>query len=210
MRVHTISTALASETQQSYCHHTRGRARENRQPWKFPSLLRSHWHERWLAPGLGPGEKPQEHQCFRGSASTASRAPHWRGDPSAMTSSLRASCALQREAMPCENPGASTSCTVMAVNIDGAASSAEAPCKGKGESKAAGQKHTKQLGINAGQFVRRNSRQSSACTTPTLRSHEGFHWGTNTTNSRNSRSTREAASCCHPDLMASISNSSKF
>ena len=43
-----------------------------------------------------------------------------------------------------------------------------------GETKAAEQEHTKQLGINADQLVRRNNGESSASTTPTLRPHEGF------------------------------------
>ena len=70
---------------------TRGRAREDRQPSKCPSLLRSHSHEKWLAPGLGQGKKPQEHQCLRGPASA-----HLVGKDDQTTAAARSSLAGKR------------------------------------------------------------------------------------------------------------------
>ena len=65
-RGRAISTALASETQQRNCHCTRGRARGDRQP---SSLLPSHLHERWPAPGLDATSQELHHHCLRGPVS---------------------------------------------------------------------------------------------------------------------------------------------
>ena len=156
---------------------------------------------------------------------------HHGENPSAMTSSLPASCtflppnpdlhhdigchpgaglaansccALQRKAHALREPGASSSCTVMAINIDGAATPAEAPCEGKGRSRRRKDKKTRETAGNqcgpggpseqwTEQCLHHSCFEISRAFSPSIKLE-------NNTEPRNSCSTRET-SCCHPPLM---------
>ena len=62
----SISATMATQPQQGSSHCACRRAPNNRQPSKFPGLLRSRTHEVEITPRLGTSKKPQEHQRLRG------------------------------------------------------------------------------------------------------------------------------------------------
>ena len=72
----TISATVAPQPQQGSCHGACRRAPENRQPSKFPGLLRSRTHEMGLTPLLGTSKKPQEHRRLHGPTADLSGQNH--------------------------------------------------------------------------------------------------------------------------------------
>ena len=110
--------------------------------------------------------------------------------------------AFQSKPAPPQHSSPCACCAVVAKGVKETATPAEATGERKGKTKATQQEHAKELGLQAGEWSARCCRDSHPSTRDLISARSPSDGPGINCNSLNCNSTREEASCCHPNLWA--------